>query len=236
VSGELVLSIFPGIDLLGRAFELEGFVVVTGPDLLFGRDVREFHPPAGVFGGVIGGPPCQAHSRLANLVRHVYGPDRVAEDLIPEYQRCVTEAKPTWWLMEQVPAAPLPVVAGYRVDPALTNNRLFGGAQHRVRRISFGTRDGRRLPLEEQYRPAPAAEWHDTVTANGTVWGTKGIWSNKSREHLVHAIEAQGLPAEWLDRLRTWCTIKGAIKLVGNGVPLPMGRAIARSVRAAMED
>lgn len=53
---DLVLSIFPGIDLLGRAFEEEGFCVVRGPDLLWGGDVRAFHPPAGVFGGVIGVP------------------------------------------------------------------------------------------------------------------------------------------------------------------------------------
>ena len=31
---ELVLSLFPGIDLLGRGFEAEGFCVVRGPDLL----------------------------------------------------------------------------------------------------------------------------------------------------------------------------------------------------------
>ncbi len=33
---QLVLSVFPGIDLLGRGFEAEGFCVVRGPDLLWG--------------------------------------------------------------------------------------------------------------------------------------------------------------------------------------------------------
>jgi hypothetical protein len=51
----LVLSIFPGIDGLGRAFEELGYCVVRGPDVLWGGDVRRFHPPAGVFAGVIGG-------------------------------------------------------------------------------------------------------------------------------------------------------------------------------------
>lgn len=47
----LVLSLFPGIDLLGAAFELEGFTVVRGPDPIFGGDVRAFHPPTGVSAG-----------------------------------------------------------------------------------------------------------------------------------------------------------------------------------------
>lgn len=67
---QLVLSIFPGIDLLGRAFELEGgFCLVRGPDPLWGGDIRSFHPPAGKFDGVIGGPPCQEFSPLSRLVR-----------------------------------------------------------------------------------------------------------------------------------------------------------------------
>jgi site-specific DNA-cytosine methylase len=64
---ELVLSLFPGIGLLDRAFEDAGFCVVRGPDLLWGGDVGRFHPPAGRFDGVIGGPPCQMFSTM----RHV---------------------------------------------------------------------------------------------------------------------------------------------------------------------
>ena len=63
----LVLSLFPGIGLLDMAFEEAGFCVVRGPDLLWGGDVRTFHVPAGRFDGVIGGPPCQAFSRLRHL-------------------------------------------------------------------------------------------------------------------------------------------------------------------------
>jgi DNA (cytosine-5)-methyltransferase 1 len=58
----LVLSLFPGIGLLDLAFEEEGFCVVRGPDVLWGGDVRRFHPPAGKFYGIIGGPPCQSFS------------------------------------------------------------------------------------------------------------------------------------------------------------------------------
>lgn len=50
-----------------------------------------------------------------------------------------------------------------------------------------------------------------------------------------HALRAQGLPADFLaDRRRHPFTSKGRFKVVGNGVPLPMGRAIARAVRQAL--
>jgi DNA-binding XRE family transcriptional regulator len=52
----LILSLFPGIGLLDKAFEEEGYCVVRGPDPLWGGDVRNFHPPAGRFDGIIGGP------------------------------------------------------------------------------------------------------------------------------------------------------------------------------------
>ena len=87
----LVLSVFPGIDLLGRAFEEEGYCVVRGPDLLWGGDIRTFRPPAGVFEGVIGGPPCQFASRLRNL-NPLCG--KKHGNLIPEFERVVAEAQP----------------------------------------------------------------------------------------------------------------------------------------------
>jgi DNA (cytosine-5)-methyltransferase 1 len=60
----LVLSLFPGIGLLDRAFEEEGFAVVRGPDLLWGGDVKLFHPPPGKFKGVIGGPRKTLHATV----------------------------------------------------------------------------------------------------------------------------------------------------------------------------
>ena len=94
----LVLSLFPGIGLLDRAFEEEGFCIVRGPDVLWGGDIRRFHPPAGRFNGIIGGPPCQAFSRLAHMVRH-NGYEPKFGNLIPEYERCVDEGQPDWLLM-----------------------------------------------------------------------------------------------------------------------------------------
>src|SRR2546430_5458831 len=97
----LVLSLFPGIGLLDQAFEQEGFCIVRGPDLLWGGNIKRFHPPAGRFDGIIGGPPCQAFSRLRYVVEHNGG--KIAENLIPEFERCIAEAQPAWFLMENVP-------------------------------------------------------------------------------------------------------------------------------------
>lgn len=44
---QLVLSLFPGIDLLGRAFSAQGFCVVKGPDVLWSERIEEFHGPPG---------------------------------------------------------------------------------------------------------------------------------------------------------------------------------------------
>lgn len=138
----LVLSIFPGIDLLGRAFEEEGFCVVRGPDVLWGGDIRGFHPPAGVFGGVIGGPPCQPWSRLQFLNPNA---GKGMQWVVNEFARVVEEARPRWFLMENVPYAPMPLVQGYHIYDVLLADEQVGGEQPRQRRFSFGTPDNRML-------------------------------------------------------------------------------------------
>jgi DNA (cytosine-5)-methyltransferase 1 len=244
VRPQLVLSLFPGIGLLDMAFEEEGFCVVRGPDLLWGGDIRKFHPPAGVFQGVIGGPPCQPFSQLVHMIR-ANGYEPKHENLIPEYERVVGEAAPEWFVMEEVPAAPLPVVAGYVVQDVLLNNRWLGEVQERKRRISFGTRDGRTLAI--QPAALEAFEWDFAVTGDarrrpvamlaGGVRKSGGKSSSLNRGggslNLETMIERQGLPAGFL----AWqpFTVQAKRQMVGNGVPLPMGRAIAKAVKRALE-
>ncbi len=67
IANNLVLDVPPSIGLFGMAFEAEGYCVVNGPDLLWGRDMRGWHPVRGAFEGVIGGPPCIGESNLAHL-------------------------------------------------------------------------------------------------------------------------------------------------------------------------
>ena len=131
----LVLSLFPGIGLLDRAFEEEGFCVVRGPDLIWGGDIRRFHPPLGRFDGVIGGPPCQMFSIMKRLN------PRAGEkhgNMIPEFERVCGEARPEWFLMENVEGAPLPIVADYHVTAKLISDIEVGGLTSRERRFSFG--------------------------------------------------------------------------------------------------
>lgn len=244
----LVLSLFPGIGLLDMAFEQEGFCVVRGPDCLWGGDIRRFHPPAGVFDGVIGGPPCQAFSRLRHIVEHNAQTKgyRLSDNLIPEYERVVSEARPSWFCMENVPDAPEPIVAGYHVRSVMLNNRWLPEAptQNRLRRFSLGTRDGRRLLVEEGLFENQS--WEPAVVASG---GTRPVtvkiggsgkvkrtalvaYGYATSANLRRACRLQGLPEDFLEAAPF--TVSGKCAVIGNGVPLPMGRAIARAVKRAM--
>jgi len=233
--GDLVLSLFPGGDLLGMAFELEGFCVVAGPDVIFGRNIRDFHPPTGRFDGVIGGPPCQAFSQARNRK------PGLAENLIPEFERCITEAQPQWFLMENVRDAPVPSVPGYLIDAVLLNNRWLGQEQNRNRRFSFGTPNGRRLHVQlaclEPVLSAPTvlATEHKGQLATRFYKGKvrSGRGSYISRRALNICCELQGLPPEFTEGMPF--TLAGKYQVVGNGVPLPMGRAVAQAVKRALE-
>jgi len=169
----LVLSLFPGIGLFDMAFEQEGFCVVRGPDVLWGGDIRRFHPPAGRFNGVIGGPPCQAHSIFRRLAEHQSR--KVAEDLIPEFCRCAAEAAPQWFVMENVPAAPDPRVEGYAVHGFALNNRWLGEPQNRLRKFWFAVRgekiacesSGSRSGAKNPLTCATTSNWQRLSTRSG---------------------------------------------------------------------
>lgn len=224
----LVLSLFPGIGLLDLAFEQEGFCIVRGPDRLWGGDVKRFHPPAGRFDGIIGGPPCQKFSGLNNLAlaRGV-----VFENLIPEFERCVREAQPSWFVMENVRQAPEPVLPGYSIHAQVLNNRWLGEEQNRERRISFGHMEaGRKLHI--QPAALEAAKWEHAVTSAHGGRGRPKAKGRIARYSLPKALELQGLPPDFLEKAPL--TQQGALKVIANGVPLPMGRAIARAVKAAL--
>ncbi len=246
----LVLSLFPGIGMLDRAFEDEGFCVVRGPDLLWGSCVKRFRVPPRRFDGVIGGPPCKRFSPLANVVRAVHGEASVAPDLIPEYERIVGEAEPDWFLMENVERAPAPNVVGYVVRNEILNNRWVGGEQNRVRRFSFGTRDGRSLRIETnaldpfEFRPAVTTNSGGRRKVlvrddNGRVRGNQGSADHHRLEwRSLDAMAAdQGVPADMLALLQEHgaFTSKALRTGIGNGVPLPMGRAVAAAVARAIQ-
>lgn len=253
---QLVLSLFPGIGLLDAAFELEGFCVVRGPDVLWGGDIRRFHPPAGRFDVVIGGPPCQEWSRFRRLNKK---PGRYG-NLIPEFSRCVEESQPQAFVMENVPDAPVPNVSGYIVRDTMVNNRWcpdgpFGAEQERVRRISFGTRGG--VPLLIEFAALEASLHERAVTADARRVSVKlnglGVIKRSLKPPTVTASDTPGPGRRGKGNYLTWqekavlqglpsdfdlppFRVDAKHEAIGNGVPLPMGRAIAKAVRNALND
>jgi len=281
MTNRLVLSTFSGIDLLGLAFKREGFCVVSAGDVIWGTewDIHTFHPPAGVFAGVIGGPPCQAFSPLRHLIRH-NGHEPRFGNLIPEFERVVAEAAPLWFLMENVPAAPVPLVQGYLTSTAIVRDCWVGGVQPRPRRFSFGTHAG--LPLDIEWVPLmlPAAEMtllagHGLLPGAATIrhsltadprpvpvsmlagYRLKSSIGSEARQlptdsrirskvhgsgghpprtgsllSVADACEIMGLPRDFTDHMPF--TMQGKRSALGNGVPMPMGRSIARAVARAV--
>lgn len=247
VGQQLVLSLFPGIGLLDLAFELEGFCVVRGPDLLWGGNIRAFHPPAGKFHGVIGGPPCQMFSKMRHLnpkAGEKHG------NLIPQFERVVRESAPYWFLMENVEDAPLPIVPGYTVRPELVRDVWVGGETSRLRRFSFGSHSGARLAIEflalhrtdvSQSVLAGGGGRRVQVASGGSSKRKKTLEDgrvvrcgphNGKRAPFEDLLRAQGLPTDFL--AGSPFTRTGKDHAIGNGVPIPMGRAIAKAVKAAI--
>ena len=223
----LVLSLFPGIGLLDRAFEEQGFQIVRGPDKLWGGDVRKFHAPPGVFAGVIGGPPCQVFSTASSI----RGTEAV--DLIPEFLRVIREAEPLWVVMENVRQ-----VIGHPMIPRDWNHTLLrdwdcGGETARVR--AFWT-----WPFMVLVPSRAGGDPSKSVMA--TTW-------KRGRSDSKYVTDKGFLPGDL--PVMEYARLQGAVEvgealeahksskafsvhMLGNGVPLSMGRVIARGAHAAM--
>jgi len=233
---KLVLSLFPGAGLLDRAFEEAGLCVLKGPDLLWGGDIRSFRPPAGHFWGVIGGPPCQDFSSLRRAEPTGYG-----REMLAEYCRVVRDTAVEWWLLENVSRVPNVEIDGYHVQRLDVDLKWFSLVGHgdsqadrdaagestgglrpplaeadcsRLRHIQFGSRSGRMLHIDR--RPGIDAS-HGAAVANDP-------------RTVTELIRLQGLPEDFD---LPGFTVEAKKRAIGNGVPLPMGRALAAAVLAA---
>lgn len=229
MSRGLVLSLFPGIGMLDKGFEEEGFCVVRGPDLLWGGDIRRFHPPYGRFDGVIGGPPCQKFSPIGNVNRSRWGEDSVMPDLIPEFRRCVLEASPEFWVMENSPRAYGPF-DGERYEQHLIHLDSQWLGEQQARRRCFWS--NLRLHVEVLALVPPVSGSERAVSSLGSV-DYHGSRAKEPSRDLGRMLELQGFPRDWLDH--SPFTMQAKKKMVGNGVPLAMSRAIARAVVKALE-
>ena len=241
--------------MLDMAFEEAGHCVVRAEAQEMQIPIC-FHPPARRFNGVIGGPPCQRFSKLAHIVK-AKGQE-LAPNLIPEYERVVSEAEPDWFLMENVPDAPDPIVARYFVAREMLQDSWVGGATSRLRKFCFGHRDPAvthtwRKALQTQMHAVTVENPERTVVAQSSKEGAlaksqgelkTGVSARLKREAGVlpgqkprrafeHCCELQGLPRDFLED--SPFTSAGKYLVVGNGVPLPMGRAVAAAIATAIK-
>jgi len=220
-----VLSIFPGIDLLGMGFRDEGFCVVCGPDIILGQDIRGWHVPNNVFDGVIGGPPCQSFSQA------VKGHEPTLGDLTSEYERIILEAQPKWFLHENVRQAPIPIINGYVSRDFLLDAADFGVNQTRIRRFTFGTKEGIDIePYIEKGRRHP--DPLPTVTATEFKYGRgdrRRAGRKLGRRLTLNEMKAAfGLSLDW-DAPAFLNAEK--YRAIGNAVPIPVARAIACAIK-----
>jgi len=204
----VILSCFPGVGIFDRAFEAEGFCVVRGPDLLWGGDIRRFHPADGIFWGIMAGSPCQDFSAARRAP-----PTGEGERLMRELARVIGEARPEWWLLENVPRAPDLKIAGYNYQRIDLNQGWYSGIS-RLRHFQFGSRSGVYLDIPRG-KPVRGAE-PAALACDG-----RGF-----RE----VCRLQGLPGDF--DLPGFLQAE-KVRAVGNAVPLVLGRVVAQAIRRA---
>lgn len=224
----LVLSLYPGLGLLDRAFEEEGFTVVRGPDLLWGGNTRRFAPPRRVFAGIIGGPPCQAHSTAREILN-----TSTAVDEIPDFVRCVREGEPDFAVMENVRGPMMKHEAVPREwHPQLLKDWDCGGETARIR--AFWT-----WPFMLMAPSPRASEPSLSVLASTAKKGKSQYAADKRFLPGNLSIEEyerlQGVPGMTAGLMDAGASKYLAVHLLGNGVPLAMGRVVARAAREHME-
>jgi len=199
----LVLSLFPGIDLLGKGFENNDFCIVQAQDKITGGDIRNFKPPANVFGGIIGGSPCQDFSLLNR------NPKRYSHEMLDEYIRVVSEAQPHWFLHENVATVPDFKIQGYYQQRFELNLSWFNNyTSSRLRHFTFGTLNEKYLnPMQK-----------NNAEAQGTA-----VVSNDPRS-FRQCCDIQGLPRGF--DLPSF-NAEGKKLAVANAVPLQMSNYVA---------
>jgi len=201
---KLILSIFPGIDLLGKGFEEQGFCIVRSPDLITGGDIRNFFPPSNCFKGVIGGSPCQDFSALNR------NPRTYSYEMLEEYCRVVIQSQPDWFLFENVANAPSFNIGGYTQQRFELDLGWFSEFS-RLRHFVFGSRNGQLLnPMKGILKD---------------IQGT-AVTGTDSRSFKA-CCEIQGLP---VDFDLPFFTLEGKKQAVANGVPLQLSRYVAQLI------
>jgi DNA (cytosine-5)-methyltransferase 1 len=138
-----------------------------------------------------------------------------------EFRRVVDEASPDWFVMEAVK-----VCRHIDCRPLALNNRWLGEKQNRLRYFHSNLELRRHVQVETLQHP----EWRYAVLAGHG--GAEGTITNRIATYSwPEMCELQGLPSTFD---LPGFTRQAKRQAVGNGVPLPMGRAIARAVKQAI--
>jgi DNA (cytosine-5)-methyltransferase 1 len=217
---QIVLSLFHGIDLFGRGFEKENFCVVRAGEIDLGFDCRDLHLPPGRFDGIIAGTPCQQFS-IANRTRR-HQKDNLncvcpGCQMLKEFTRLITEAQPEWFILENVPQVPNVIIPGYKIQRFDLNAKECGLKQNRLRHFQFGSLDGRQLIL---HRAESQTDFEPCAMAS------EG--KRQTRRSITKFLQLQGLPEDlelpYFKKVQQY-------KVIGQGVPVPMARMIAKAIR-----
>lgn len=217
---QLVLSVFHGIDMLGRGFEKAGYCVVRAAELDLGFDVRDLHLVPNKFDGIIAGTPCNDFSLANRKTRSYTG---YGKTMLDNFTRLVTEAEPLWWLLENVPTVPSIAIPHYSHQRFDLNALECNSDQSRLRHFQFGSRSGHILSID---RSRLRTNWQPCVTAS------EGSRGGATRRNLADVAELQGLPRSFT---LPYFKMTELYKVIGQGVNIDMGEAIARAITNAIE-
>ncbi|MBL7814316.1 MAG: DNA cytosine methyltransferase [Saprospiraceae bacterium] len=224
---QVVLSLFTGIGMLDIGFKELGFCVVSAGDTILGEhhDIRKFKAKKGVFDGIIAGPPCQDFSKARRTA-----PTGEGLELLNEFCRIVEEAKPRWFIMENVPTVPNVKIDDYFVQRFDLNAKNCGSMQNRNRHFQFGSYTcdfDNELPtliLNIKRDPSPPSVSRCVTASEG---------KQKDRRDFADFCELQGLPQDFdLPNFNQ----SAKYRAVGNGVNVLVSRRIAEAVKVATED
>lgn len=214
---QFILSLFPGLDILGRAFSQLGHTVVRGPDPVTGDLIENFHGLAGHVDGIIAGPPCQDFSRLRRTQPSGHG-----LRMLHELLRVAQECNPTWLLVENVPGIPDLIHQGQTLQRIDITDLECGGCQLRRRHWQWWHRDGRQLHPDRQTSLKPG-----TVTRAVTATPSQSQPRNYAELCRRMGLQTPIHPAGWSHAAKC--------KAIGNAVTWPMATTMVAAVSQAID-
>jgi len=232
-TGHLVVDLFPGWGFLSQPWSEAGFPVLWGPDLCFSETVEGWHLPEGLAWGIVSGIPCQLFS-VARLPHADEPPALQHRNMTRQVERVISEARPIWYLTENVRQAPIPVVEGYKVQALLLDSADFGCAQSRVRRFTFGSRNGAQLGVPETTGRTEDPDPCLTAPRGGGFTRSAFERQRGRRLKISDLLRGVGLPE---DTPTPWPLKKndGWGQMLANAVPLSVGRVLRDAILKAMK-